>query len=241
MAYKDLTLPTEQIKYYQGVAKNEFAPRYDLRRKKIGRLTVLDFDHKGGKNGRTYYYKCICECGNEVIKSSQYLMGKRNPHKSCGCWHREINIAASTTHKHGSKSNKTYKTWVEMKLRCTNPNNTAYMNYGGRGIKVCDRWINSFENFLTDMGERPSTNYSLDRIDHNGDYCPENCRWATRKEQCNNRRSNIMITYKGRTQSLKLWCDEFGLNFQSARHMLRKTGRSFEYIVKYQLNKKQIL
>lgn len=100
-----------------------------------------------------------------------------------------------------------------MKLRCTNPNNHAYKDYGGRGIKVCDRWINSFENFLADMGERPSKEYSIDRIDVNGNYCPENCRWATRTEQCNNRRSNIRIEYKGETHTLKEWCDIYDMKY----------------------------
>lgn len=237
MAYKDLTQPTEQIKYYQGVAENEFAPRYDLRGKKIGRLTVLDFDHKGGKTGRTYYYKCICDCGNEVIKTSKYLMEERSPHKSCGCWRKELSITATTTHGHGNRKNPTYKAWIELKLRCGSPNNHAYKDYGGRGIKVCDRWLNSFESFLTDMGERPGKEYSIDRIDVNGDYCPENCRWATRKEQCNNRRTNINITYNGKTQTLMQWCEELGLSYQNVRPVIRKSGRTLDYIIKHNMCK----
>lgn len=234
MAYKDVS-KNHRI-YALGIAKNEFAPRKDLRGKRFGRLTVIDFSHKGGTSGRTYYYKCLCDCGNECVKSSAYLLQAYTyPHQSCGCWHKELNINASTTHGHGKKTDPTYKTWVELKLRCCNPNNTAYPNYGGRGIKVCDRWLHSFENFLADMGERPSKEYSIDRIDVNGDYCPENCRWATRKQQCNNRRTNINITYNGKTQTLMQWCDELGLNFSNARYMLRRTGRSFEYIVNHQL------
>lgn len=219
---------------------DEFIPRTDLRGRKIGRLKVLDFHHKGGKKGRTYYYTCLCDCGNTCVKSSSYLLAndEKIPHKSCGCWHRELSVAASTKHGHGKKTDATYKAWVELKLRCCNPNNRAYKDYGGRGIKVCDRWLHSFENFLADMGERPGKEYSIDRIDNNGDYCPENCRWATDETQCNNRRSNINITYRGRTQTLMQWCEELGLNYVNARHMLRKTGRDFEYIVNHQLKNK---
>lgn len=232
MAYKDLTNTDRGTKYYSGVAADEFVPRKDLRRLKFGRLTVLDFSHKGGSSGRLYYYKCLCDCGKECIKSSTYLLDSKTCiHKSCGCWHRELNIATSTTHGHGKKTDPTYKAWVEIKLRCCNPRNQAYKNYGGRGIKVCDRWLHSFENFLADMGERPSKEYSIDRIDVNGDYCPKNCRWATRKEQCNNRRSNINITYNCKTQTLMQWCEELGLSYKNARSAIRKRGRSLEYII----------
>ena len=220
---------------------DEFIPRKDLRGLKIGRLTVLDFHHKGGKDGRTYYYSCKCDCGTLCVKSSSYLLrsDKYVPHKSCGCWHKELSKSASTKHSHGSRTDKTYKTWVEMKLRCENPNNHAFSYYGGRGIKVCDRWKGEygFENFLADMGEKPGNEYSIDRIDVNGDYSPENCRWATYKEQCNNRRSNIYITYNGKTQTLKQWCDELELNYSKARNMLRKMGWDFETIINHQLSK----
>lgn len=239
MKYKDLA--NRKPAYYAGLAKDEFCPRKDLRGQKFGRLTVIDFDRKGGKNGRTYYYKCLCDCNNTCVKSASYLLRKDKyaPHKSCGCWHRELYLTSSTKHGHGTKGkSSTYKIWCEIKIRCCNPNNHAYHNYGGRGIRVCDRWLHSFENFLADMGERPSTDHSIDRIDVNGNYCPENCRWATRKEQANNRRSNILVEYNGKTQTLKQWCDELGLNFSNARYVLRKTGRSFEYIVNHQLNKR---
>lgn len=219
---------------------DEFIPRKDLRGQKIGRLQVIDFHHKGGKDGRMYYYQCRCDCGLMCVKPSSYLLAsdKKIPHKSCGCWHRELNIAASTTHGYGKRTNPTYKVWVEMKLRCCNPRNRGYANYGGRGIMVCERWEHSFESFLADMGERPSKEYSIDRIDVNGNYEPSNCRWATKKEQCNNRRSNINITYNGKTKTLRQWCDELGLNYSNARHMLKKTGRDFEYIVNHQLKNK---
>lgn len=221
---------------------DEFIPRKDLRGLKIGRLTVLEFHHKGGPKGRTYYYTCKCDCGKTSIKSSSYLLrnDKYAPHKSCGCWHRELKVAASTTHGRTAQ-NGVYKIWMEIKTRCKNQRSKAYRYYGGRGIKVCDRWLgeHGFENFLADMGERPGKEYSIDRIDVNGDYCPENCRWATRIEQCNNRRSNILITYKNRTQTLRQWCEELSLNYSNARNMISVTGRSLEYVVNHQLKNKK--
>lgn len=214
------------------IGTDEFVPRNDLRGKRFGRLLVLDFDHKGGKQGRTYYYRCLCDCGKEVIKPSTYLLHSNiNPHQSCGCWHKELYIAASTTHGHGNRYNPTYKTWNEMKYRCENPNSDAYKHYGGRGIKVCARWRDSFENFLADMGERPSKYHSIDRIDVNGDYCPENCRWATTYVQCNNRRNNIYVTYNRKTKTLKQWCDDLGMNYNNVRAVYSRGKRSFEFIV----------
>jgi hypothetical protein len=111
-----------------------------------------------------------------------------------------------------------------MKDRCYNPNNKQFVDYGGRGIKVCDRWAipSGFQNFLEDMGRRPSSDHSLDRIDVNGDYCPENCRWATRKEQCRNKRSNKLLTWKGRTQCMSQWADDFAISYVCLKSRLRR-------------------
>ena len=96
--------------------------------------------------------------------------------------------------------------------RCTNPNNSAYHNYGGRGIRVCDRWLKSFEDFYVDMGERPSLEYSIDRINNNGNYEPDNCRWASRSEQANNRRNNVFRTYKGETLTLTQFAHKYNIH-----------------------------
>lgn len=113
--------------------------------------------------------------------------------------------------KHGKTFTHEYVSWNSMKDRCYNKNHIAYHNYGGRGIAVCDRWFNSFENFLEDMGERPKPNYSLHRIDNDGNYCPENCRWATAKEQKAHTRSSHMVTFNNKTQCLSAWADELGM------------------------------
>ena len=111
---------------------------------------------------------------------------------------------------HGMIKIPEYKSWAGMKTRCFNPNTKSYSDYGGRGITVCDRWKNSFEDFFADMGSRPSSKHSLDRIDNDGDYQKDNCRWATPKEQSNNRRYNKLITINGKTLNITQWEKEKG-------------------------------
>ena len=108
-----------------------------------------------------------------------------------------------------------------MKRRCNNKNDAAYNNYGGRGIKVCERWDKSFENFLEDIGNAPSEKYSIDRIDNNGDYCPENCKWSTRLEQGNNKRSNVMLEYNNECLSLMEWSRKTGITYAALQYRLK--------------------
>lgn len=132
-----------------------------------------------------------------------------------------------STKRSMSRTDSIYAIWVSMKRRCLNKNDRSYNNYGGRGIKVCDRWIESVVNFFEDMGPRPGKEYSLDRIDVNGNYCPENCRWATRKEQAGNTRMTRKVTYQGNTKCLRDWAKKTGISEKTLANRLN-AGWSIE-------------
>jgi hypothetical protein len=150
---------------------------------KFGKLTILKEIEKyiSPKGHPQRIFLCECECGN--IKQIALGHLRKGITQSCGCFHKEL------LKKHGYSYDSIYKIWSDMKRRCLNSNCKAYKNYGGRGIKVCDRWLESFNNFLEDMGERPE-GLSIDRINNDGNYEPSNCKWATNKEQINNRRTS---------------------------------------------------
>jgi hypothetical protein len=157
---------------------------------KYGNLTVLkEVESIIDTFGQTVrIFSCICICGNiKKVRMNGFRTGKI---KSCGC--SRINRIVTSTKTHGLSKSSEYRSWYAMKARCSNPNYKNYKYWGGRGIKVCDRWFNSFENFIQDMGRKPA-NTSLDRIDNDGNYESVNCRWATKTEQQNNRRNNKKI------------------------------------------------
>ena len=159
------------------------------------------------------YQVCQCSCGNVTVKRSQCI---GNQTLSCGCIAKEVTRNRSVTHGHGVHGKQTaeYKTWGSMFSRCYNKKMQYYKNYGGRGIEVCKRWWaenNGYLNFLNDMGPRPSNQHSIDRIDVNGDYCPENCRWATRKEQGRNKQRSRYVVAFGQTKTVAEWSELFGV------------------------------
>lgn len=156
----------------------------DLSGQRFGRLTAL---RDVGRRGRRRLWHCRCECGSvTTVVGSDLRSGNT---QSCGCLQRERTRVASTTHGFASRNraHRPYRTWKGMWERCTNPNHVAFARYGGRGIKVCDRW-KSFPAFLADMGEKPSPQHTLDRVDNDGPYSLANCRWATPSEQSKNQR-----------------------------------------------------
>lgn len=175
----------------------------DLTGRVFGRLTVVA--DLGSRNQRRVW-ECVCECGNRIQAITCNLT--RDHTTSCGCVRRERISAAHL--KHGKTGSRVHRIWQNMLNRCKNPNVPCYPNYGGRGIKVCERW-KSFENFLADMGE-PGPEMSIDRIDVNGDYEPLNCRWATAIVQQSNTRKNRFLTHNGKTQTVSTWAREVGIN-----------------------------
>jgi hypothetical protein len=149
---------------------------------KFGRWTVeIEADRRKGHR----QWLCRCECGSKKVIFGTNL--KRGLSRSCGCLQRELQTKPLTHGQSGRRRTSEYIAWFNMKQRCYNPQYTRYKNWGGRGIRVCDRWLNSFENFLIDMDSKPSPEHSLDRKDNDGDYEPSNCRWATDMEQRRNR------------------------------------------------------
>lgn len=185
----------------------------DLTGQEFGRWTAIRRERT--PNGE-WAWLCRCQCGTEKHQKASRL--RSGVSLSCGCMRNEMTTVRNITH--GRSKTLAHRIWCVMKTRCVNPNATGYENYGGRGIKVCERW-QSFENFLADMGEPPSSKHSIDRIDVNSDYCPENCRWATDTEQARNKRSNRTLEFRGETRTVSEWSESLGIAYQTILHRLR--------------------
>lgn len=206
--------------------------RLELLGQTFGRWSVIE---RGGKasNGK-HRWVCKCECGNvSEVTGTDFKTGHS---KSCGCLNIEILRDIHTTH--GMRYSSEYDSWSDMKKRCDNPKAMNYHNYGGRGIKVCSRWLESFENFLEDMGPKPSPELTLDRWPNNetGNYEPGNCRWATDYEQFRNRRSNRWYEYGEKKMVLTDWASFFGVSHSTLIEHLK--NKKFEDIYNFYSLKK---
>lgn len=196
---------------------------------RFGRLVAVESVGSNLTNGRQWL--CACDCGAScVVPAGRLRAGKT---RSCGCLNDETRgkqcVARNT--KHGMREHELYHIWWAMICRCENPLTDGYHRYGGRGISVCDRWRHDFALFVQDMGARPSSKYSIDRIDSNGNYCPENCRWSTMKEQQRNRSTNRLVTYHGETKILIEWSEQLGMSYNVIRDRLHRgwtPDRAFE-------------
>lgn len=187
---------------------------------KFSKLLVLE--RIGSVRKNCPRFKCICECGAYTETDGRHLRSSST--KSCGCFSREMTVNRTRTH---GKSNTTeFRIWSLIKSRCFCNTDRMFKYYGGRGITVSPEWVRSFETFLKDMGNRPLGG-SIDRINNNGNYCKENCRWATKIEQANNKRTNKLHTYKGLTLTSADWSRIAGISSQLF-YTRMKRGWSFE-------------
>lgn len=188
----------------------------DIIGQKFGKLTVLNFDHKKQvftknniKNGYKYFYLCLCECGNKIIVPRHHLLFKHT--KSCGC----------ITNIHNLSNSRIFKIYNGIKQRCYNSNAHKYKVYGSRGIKVCDEWLNDFKAFYEwSINNGYSDKLSIDRINVNGNYEPNNCRWVDMKTQQRNRTNNHLLTYNGNTYTINEWAEILHIKRETLKNRL---------------------
>ena len=194
----------------------------DLSGKKFGKLTVIKLDHReirnDGKRNRYFnHWLCQCECGNECIIIGNYL--KKGSTISCGCYRKEL--SKNKLYKHGLSNTRLHKIWSGIKQRCYAKYSKDYKNYGQRNIIMCDEWKNDFKKFYDwaiDNGYKD--NLTIDRIDNDGNYEPNNCRWATLEEQANNMRNNHLLTFNNKTQTMSQWAKEYNMSKYLLQHRI---------------------
>lgn len=191
---------------------------------RIGKLMILGVDGRDDLFRRKM--RCRCDCGNEVIVYEFNLKRSHTHTRSCGCHRKEVlSRGSKNSISHGEtcggKDSKEYLAWIGMRVRCHDESSPGWSNYGGRGIVVCERWKDSFSQFLDDMGRAPSSKHSVDRIDNQGNYEPGNCRWATVEQQQRNRRNNRLVTHEGLTLSIIEWVERTGISHQTIRNRLK--------------------
>lgn len=185
-------------------------------------------------NNWKQYAKFKCICRSEFIAVIYRV--KSGHTKTCGCLIAKRNKDRLTSH--GMTKSKEYNTWINLIQRCTNPNNDHFHRYGGRGITICESWLESFENFYNDMGSPASLRHSIERIENELGYCKENCKWELAKAQSNNRSTNLKITYNNETMTLKQWTEKLNLDYYMVHQRIKKLNwsitRAFETKQKWQ-------
>lgn len=197
----------------------------ELINKKFGRLTVVSKNSINSPSNNSRW-DCVCDCGNKTtVIGSKLINGHTS---SCGCFHIEQIREASKTH--GKRSSNEYSIWCGLKSRCLNENGQVFDRYGGRGITVCEDWRGSFEAFHKDMGTRPSSEHSIERLDNNKGYGPDNCVWATPIEQANNRRSNSHFDHDGQIKTIAEWARQYNVPHSKFNKRL-KLGWAFDKAV----------
>lgn len=206
----------------------------NLENQRFGMLEVISRANNS-KNGKAVW-NCRCDCGNYSTPRGESL--RRGHATSCGCVRGAKLVKHNTTH--GLTNSKEYSVWSNMKNRCTSLSSPYYKYYGGKGVKICSRWMESFENFYNDMGKCPDDKYSIDRIDVNGDYEPSNCRWSDFKEQANNKTSNSNIEYNGVTKNKKQWAEYLGVNYKSFWTILKSTNNDIHAAIPILIKKNLI-
>lgn len=193
----------------------------------FGDLEVLEY--QGVVKKTRHLWWCHCNCGEELAVREDHL--KSGHTTTCGCRGFPKGV---------SRNGPEYRTWANIIQRCTNPKVETYCYYGARGIQVCQRWRESFKNFYEDMGPRPLGNFSIERKEHTGNYEPDNCVWADRFTQANNKSNNVNVTFEGRTQSSQQWANELGMRAQTIRDRLAKGLSTEEVLNAFRLDEKPI-
>lgn len=213
---------------------NPIVPVQDFIGRRFGRLVVVSFlgsrPHPHAKyraKSKARFWECLCDCG-QIVEHHTSALNSGNV-RSCGCLRRDQRYI-SKNKKHGMTNIPEHNVWSQMLMRCHNTDHHAYELYGGRGILVCEQWQNSFATFIADMGRRPSPKHTLDRIDNNLGYSPENCRWATWREQSQNKRTNQFLTFQGQTLCIAEWERRLGFSSGLIRYR-QKRGFSLENIM----------
>lgn len=207
-----MAIPSNKKKYHIGQKENRCTFLEETESKKYSDGSVI---RKG---------LFQCDCGKQFITGLRDVLSKKTT-KSCGCLKQEK--FKELVYKHGKAKSSEHTCWNNIKSRCNNIANKAYKNYGGRGIRVCKEWEDSFEIFLNDMGNKPSKSYSIERINVDGDYCKENCKWATRLEQSRNKRNNVLLEYNNEIKTIKDWAIQYNMDRMTLKWRLGK-GMSIE-------------